>query len=181
LEACERAGVDPVAATRAQIAAFVRELRTWPGRRGANVVALDSGAGLANATLQQRLVPVRLFDDILAEEGVRESSPVGRGRYTPGRRFGSTSGGGQVLVPRMTKLPWIPREAEWLQVLEVFGTEPVRNRLMLGLAYDAEWLRSWTSAARRIVGFALSGRHDAELVYGALAMAAAVRGGNVAG
>ena len=61
LEACERNGIDPVAATRAQAAAFVRELRTRPGRRGANVVALDSGAGLSNATLQQRLVPVRLF------------------------------------------------------------------------------------------------------------------------
>ncbi len=36
-------------------------------------------------------------------------------------------------------------------------------------------------SSRRIVGFALSERHDAELAYGALAMAAAVRGGNVAG
>jgi len=55
LEGCERNGVDPVAATRAQVAVFVRELRTRPSRRGANVVALDSGAGLSNATLQQRL------------------------------------------------------------------------------------------------------------------------------
>ena len=37
----------------------------------------------------------------------------------------------------MVKLPWIPGEAEWLQVLEVFRGEPVRNRLMLALAYDA--------------------------------------------
>jgi putative transposase len=35
--------------------------------------------------------------------------------------------------------------------------------------------------SRRIVGFAVSGHHDAELAYGALAMAAAVRGGSVAG
>ena len=123
-------------ATRAEVAAFVRELRTRPSRRGVNVVALDSGAGLANATLQQRLVPVRLFYDFVVEEGVRESNPVGRGRYTPGRRFGG-AGGGRALVPRMTKLPWIPSEAEWLQVLEVFRGEPVRNRVMLALAYDA--------------------------------------------
>ena len=115
LEACERDGIDPVAATRAQVAGFVRELRTRPGRRGMNVVALDSGAGLANATLQQRLVPVRLFYDFLVEEGIRESNPVGRGRYTPGRRSGGGSGRG--LVPRVTKLPWIPSEAEWLRVL----------------------------------------------------------------
>ena len=50
---------------------------------GANVVALDSGVGLSNATLQQRLVPVRLFYDYLIEEGLRDSNPVGRGRYTP--------------------------------------------------------------------------------------------------
>jgi len=35
--------------------------------------------------------------------------------------------------------------------------------------------------SRRILGFALSAHHDAELAYGALAMAVAVRGGNVAG
>jgi integrase/recombinase XerD len=135
LEACERDGVDPLAATRAQVAGFVRELRTRPARRGGNVVALDSGAGLSNATLQQRLVPVRLFYDFLVEEGVRGSNPVGRGAYTPGRRFGG--GSSRPLVPRMVKLPWIPAEAEWLQVLEVFRAEPVRNRVMLALAYDA--------------------------------------------
>jgi integrase/recombinase XerD len=132
---CEREGIEPVVATRAHVAVFVKELRTRPSRRGSNVVVLDSGAGLANATLQQRLVPVRLFYDFLVEEGVRESNPVGRGRYTPGRHFG----GGQPrpLVVRMVKLPWIPSEAEWLRLLEAFRLEPVRNRLMLALAYDS--------------------------------------------
>jgi integrase/recombinase XerD len=51
--------------------------RPGPGRRGANVVFIDSGAGLSNATLQQRLVPVRLLYDFLIEEGLRESNPVG--------------------------------------------------------------------------------------------------------
>jgi integrase/recombinase XerD len=137
LESCERNGIEPSAATRAEVATFVRELRTRPSRRGVNVVALDSGAGLANATLQQRLVPVRLFYDFLVEEGVRESSPVGRGRYTPGWRFGGAGSSGRALVPRMARLPWIPTEAEWLRVLEVFRAEPVRNRVMLALAYDA--------------------------------------------
>ncbi|WP_349345469.1 hypothetical protein [Streptomyces rapamycinicus] len=49
--------------------------------------------GLANATIQQRLVPVRLFYDFLMEEGLRESNPVARGRYTPGRRAPAISGG----------------------------------------------------------------------------------------
>src|SRR5512132_2078338 len=134
LQVCERDGVDPLTANRSQVAAFVRELTSRPSRRGANVVALDSGKGLANATLQQRLVPVRLFYDFLVEEGLRDTNPVGRGRYSPGRGFGS---GPRPLVPRMVKLPWIPSEQEWLDVLAVFGAEPVRNRLMLALAYDA--------------------------------------------
>jgi site-specific recombinase XerC len=69
------------------------------------VVSIDSGAGLANATLQQRLVPVRLFYDYLVEEGLRESNPVGRGRHTPRGGFGA---GRRGLVPRVTRLPWIP-------------------------------------------------------------------------
>ncbi|MFQ3560177.1 hypothetical protein QZN11_25720 [Streptomyces gramineus] len=66
---CERDDVDPMTAGRLNVAAFVKDLSTRPSRRGANVVVLDSGAGLANATLQQRLVPVRLVYDYLIEEG----------------------------------------------------------------------------------------------------------------
>ncbi|MER5757410.1 site-specific integrase [Streptomyces sp. NPDC002088] len=131
---CERDGIDPITAKRLHVAAFVKELATRPSRRGGNVVVLDSGAGLANATLQQRLVPVRLFYDYLIEEGLRESNPVGRGRYTPGRKFGGHQRG---LVPRLTKLPWIPSEQQWLDLLDVAREEPVRNRVMLALAYDA--------------------------------------------
>ena len=134
LQVCERDGTDPLTASRAQVAAFVRELVSRPGVRGANVVSIDSGAGLANATLQQRLVPVRLFYDYLVEEGLRESNPVGRGRYTPRGGFGA---GRRGLVPRVTRLPWIPGEQQWLDILQVARREPVRNRVMLALAYDA--------------------------------------------
>jgi integrase len=109
-------------------------LTSRPGRHGANVVLIDSGSGLANATLQQRLVPVHLFFDYLIGEGVRQSNPVGRGRYTPGRRFCAQQRG---LVPRLTKLPWIPTEPQWPALLTAFRGGPVRNRLMLALAYDA--------------------------------------------
>ena len=98
-----------------------------------NTVALDSGSGLANATLQQRLVPVRLFYDFLVEEGVRNSNPVGRGRYGARRTVGA---GGRALVPRLVKMPWIPTDQQWRDVLAVFRDEPIRNWLMLALAYD---------------------------------------------
>ncbi len=89
---CEREHVDPVAANRAHIAVYVRELTSRPHRRGGSVVLIDSGSGLANATIQQRLVPVRLFYDFLMEEGLCESNPVGRGRYTPAARPGAMNG-----------------------------------------------------------------------------------------
>jgi integrase len=133
LAMCERVGVDPVTANRAHVAVYVRELTRRPGRLGANVVSIESGSGLANATVQQRLVPVRLFYDFLMEEGLRQSNPVGRGRYTPGRTFG---GGQRGLVPRVTKLPWIPTDEQWLSILDVVRGEPIRNRVMLALAYD---------------------------------------------
>jgi site-specific recombinase XerD len=131
---CDREGTDPVAADRAHVARYVHELTERPSHQGANVVSIDSGAGLKNATLQQRLVPVRLFYDFLIEEGLRKSNPVGRGRYTPGRRFGSYQHG---LLPRLTKLPWIPNDGQWHAILELGRREPIRNRLMLALAYDA--------------------------------------------
>ncbi|WP_328475843.1 site-specific integrase [Streptomyces sp. NBC_00377] len=134
LALCEREAVDPLSAGRAHVGVFVRELTSRPHRRGANVVSIESGAGLANATIQQRLVPVRLFYDFLIEEGLRESNPVGRGRYTPGRRGSHQERG---LVPRFSKLPWLPTERQWLDLLEVARREPVRNRVMLALAYDA--------------------------------------------
>jgi integrase len=37
----------------------------------------------------------------------------------------------------LTKLPWIPTEEQWLDILAVAAEEPVRNRVMLALAYDA--------------------------------------------
>lgn len=135
LGVCQRHGYDPLTAGRAEIARYVRDLAGRPNHRGPNVVALDSGVGLANATLQQRLVAVRLFYDHLIEQGQRETNPVGRGRYTPTHGFGGQRERG--LVPRFTKLPWIPSDDQWRQVLEAASAEPLRNRLMLALAYDA--------------------------------------------
>jgi hypothetical protein len=55
------------------------------------------------------------------------------------------------------------------------GTEIITDEGKLHLASVLD------IGSRRILGFALSEHHDAELAYGALAMAVAVRGGNVAG
>jgi site-specific recombinase XerD len=124
-----------ITASRDHIATYVRDLTSRPNPRGANVVVLDSGSGLANATLQQRLTAVRLFYDYLTEEGLRSNNPVGRGRYTPGKGFGGARDRG--LIPRFTKLPWIPSDQQWQSVLDAARKESFRNRMMLALSYDS--------------------------------------------
>ncbi len=128
-------GVDPDAATKAHIAAYVHDLTTRPNPRGSKVRVLDSGAGLANATLQQRLTAVRLYYDYLIEEEVRPDNPVGRGRYTPGKGFGGERD--RALIRRYRKLPWIPNDEQWQAILKAAREEPLRNRMMLALSYDA--------------------------------------------
>lgn len=130
-----RREVDPDTARREHIAAYVRDLTSRPNPRGHNVRVLDSGVGLANATLLQRLTAVRLYYDYLVEEGLRTDNPVGRGRYTPGKGFAGERD--RALIPRFRKLPWIPNDEEWQAILEATRQEPIRNRVMLALAYDA--------------------------------------------
>lgn len=76
LGVCAREGIDPLGAGRA-VARYVRDLTRRPYPRAATVVSIESGVGLANATLQQRLVAVRLFYDHLIEEGRRETNRSG--------------------------------------------------------------------------------------------------------
>ncbi len=122
LAVCDREGIVPISAGRSDIARYVRDLTSRPNPRGGNIVTLDSGSGLANATLQQRLVAVRLFYDYLIEEGKRDINPVGRGRYTAGKAFGGHRERG--LIPRFTRLPWIPTDGQWAAFLEAARSEP---------------------------------------------------------
>lgn len=132
---CVRRCVSPESATRAHVSAYVRDLAHRPPARGTKVRVIDSGAGLSNRTMQQRLTAMRLFYDFLVEEGMRRDNPVGRGRYTPGKSFGGLRERG--LLPRYRKLPWIPSEEQWLNILGVVRDETARNRVMFALAYDA--------------------------------------------
>lgn len=121
-------------ASKLELASYVRDLllrrspRTMKG-------TTKPVFGLANATIQQRLTAIRLYYDFLIEEGVRTYNPVGRGRYTANKDFGKPVQRG--LLPRYRKLPWIPTEEQWRQILEQSRSENARNRLMLALAYDA--------------------------------------------
>ncbi|MBI4496611.1 MAG: tyrosine-type recombinase/integrase [Chloroflexi bacterium] len=129
-----RCEVSATEVSKAHIAAYVNDLatRAHPSARSGGVA--QPTRGLANATLQQRLTAVRLYHDYLMEEGLRPDNPVGRGRYTPGKSFGGQERG---LLARFRKLPWIPTDEQWHAILQAARTEPLRNRLMLAMAYDA--------------------------------------------
>lgn len=134
LQFCERQQVAVMIARRDHIAAYVHDLATRPNARLGGRPGVE-GVGLSNATLQQRLTALRLFYDYLMEEGIRDDHPVGRGRYTPGKSFGGQRERG--LLPRYRKLPWIPNDEQWLAVVQAMRDEPLRNRVMFALAYDA--------------------------------------------
>lgn len=120
--------------TREQIAAYVRDLLGRSNPRQPKVVRLDSGAGLANATIQLRVAAVRLFFDHLVEDGVRATNPVGRGHA---RGPGGWIAAPAPLVRRHRKLPWIPSEEQWQALLAVMQSESMRNRFMFALSYDS--------------------------------------------
>lgn len=121
-------------ATREHVSLYVKNLSLRPNPHGANVLIINSGIGLSNATMQQRITAIRLYYDFLIEEGIRKNNPVGRGRYTKNKGFGGTRERG--LIPRYKKLPWIPSEAEWDSLLAVMRGESVRHRLMFLMEYD---------------------------------------------
>jgi integrase/recombinase XerD len=132
---CARYSIDANSATRGQLAAYIRDLAHRPNLRNLTTTSTAPTLGLANATLRQRLTAVRLYYDYLIEEGLRDTNPVGRGRYTAGKGFGGHRE--RSLIPVYRKLPWIPSDAEWQAIIDAARCESPRNRLMLALAYDA--------------------------------------------
>jgi len=133
---CHHAELNPLTATRGDLARYVGDLRQRSLPHSAAAPAeLSPRVGLSNATIQQRLTAVRLFFDFLIEEHHRGDNPVGRGRYTPGKGFGAPQERG--LVARWQKLPWIPTDAQWQQFLCAVQAEPIRTRCMVAFAYDA--------------------------------------------
>jgi putative transposase len=146
----------PRRARHAQLAAEIRRLfAAHRGRYGSPRITADlreagwrvSKNTVAKIMAEQRLVARR-------RRGRRGSTRPGRGRWRApdliGRRFAA----------KQVNRKWYGD-----------GTEIVTDEGKLHLASVLDM------GSRRVVGFALSEHHDAELAYAALAMAVAVRGG----
>ena len=84
---CQRSEIVPETVTREQVALYVQDLAHRPNPKGAKLLSLESGRGLSNSTMQQRITVLRLFCDSLVERQLRQDNPVGRGHYVPGKAF----------------------------------------------------------------------------------------------
>src|SRR5215470_8934184 len=131
---CQRSGIVPEAITREQVALYVQDLAHRPNPKGANMLSIETGRGLSNATMQQRITVLRLFCDSLVEQQLRQDNPVGRGQYVAGKAFGGVRDRG--LIPHYHKLPWLPSDEEWQDLLRSLKEEPLRTQVMMVLAYD---------------------------------------------
>jgi site-specific recombinase XerD len=116
----EKNQVEPWKVKQEEVAGYLHELL-------AVSATSDSETRLANATIQQRLTTLRLFYDYLVEEELCKRNLFRR----------STGLSSRPLIRREHKLPWIPSEQEWCRILAVAAHEPIRNRFMLAMSYDA--------------------------------------------
>lgn len=136
---CSRHSLLPETITREHLSLYVQDLAMRANPRGANILSIGSGCGLSRATMVQRLTVVRLYHDYLIEKQVRLDNPVGRGKYIGGSGVSTNQRG---LLPAQHKLPWIPSDSEWREVLRLLKGEKLRNQVMLLLAYDGAALGS---------------------------------------
>ena len=72
---CAQHTVQPEALTREQVALYVQDLVSRPNPKGAHILSIESGRGLSNSTVQQRVTVLRLFCDFLVEEQLRQDNP----------------------------------------------------------------------------------------------------------
>ncbi len=141
LSVCGRFAVCVESATKGDIASYVEEMASRPRAEVQGSRHKYGTVGLANKTMQQRLTAVRLFYDYLMETGIRDSNPVGRGRYTPGTGFNGLRERG--LIRRFEKQPWIPDDREWEGFLNALLREEfLRNQVMAFVSYDGALRRS---------------------------------------
>ncbi|WP_424858166.1 site-specific integrase [Streptomyces sp. SAI-170] len=129
LRFCAAEGAEPLYGKADTVAAWIGEMLERPHARRRGKGASRAGPGLANATVQQRLVAVRSFYEFLVEDGLRERNPVRRGQA--GRRGRRPKQG---LVRRIEQAPWIPTEADWQRILEAARSEPLPSLRSTGRA-----------------------------------------------
>lgn len=100
----------------------------------------DMPFSAASATLQLRLSAIRLWYDFLVYQDICSLNPLPRAGL-PGTIYT-----GRGLVPRITRLPVIPDNEQWLRFLKHVSAASLRDRLMLALAYFGALRRAEVTA-----------------------------------
>ncbi|MDU7840218.1 MAG: tyrosine-type recombinase/integrase [Pantoea sp.] len=100
----------------------------------------DMPSAVASATLQLRISALRLWYDFLVYQDICSLNPLPRSGL-PGAVYT-----GRGLVPRITRLPVIPDDEQWLRFLMHVSAASLRDRLMLALAYYGALRRAEVTA-----------------------------------
>jgi integrase/recombinase XerD len=138
----EHSNLPLVEANRGDIATYLDDLHRRANPKGKSTVQAHAG-GLSHATIQQRLTAARLWYDYLTYHKIRQDqvNPVGRGTSTRCTGFHGKRERG--LLSRIAQQPWIPGDDQWGVFLEiVLREEPLRNQVMVFLAYEGALRRS---------------------------------------
>jgi len=128
LRYCAQQGITPHSAHFEDISAYVRP--QLPGMPHS----------VANATLQLRISAIRLWYDFLTYYDMCDNNPVLRAMSF------SPVYAGRGLIPRIVKIPRIPDDRAWFDLLSLVANAAVRDRLMLAFAYYGALRRAEVSA-----------------------------------
>ncbi|HBE3007764.1 TPA: tyrosine-type recombinase/integrase [Escherichia coli] len=125
---CSQYRIEPEKARFEDLAAYIR------------LQLPDMPFPAASATLQLRLTAIRLWYDFLVYQDICSLNPLPRAGllgaiYT-----------GRGLVPRITRLPVVPDDEQWLRFLKHVSAASLRDRLMLALAYFGALRRAEVTA-----------------------------------
>ncbi|MGI4734866.1 MAG: tyrosine-type recombinase/integrase [Janthinobacterium lividum] len=144
---CAQHQIDYLKATSLELAGYFHALTNRPIIRKNRPLPRQ----LSDGSRKHRLAVLRLFylhleeeKEHLKEENKSPAVPIWHG-FSAKRKRGF-SGGGE--LPVKQHVAWIPDREQWGRVLDAMQTEPLRNQLMLCLAFECALRRAELCALR---------------------------------
>jgi integrase/recombinase XerD len=144
---CAQHQIDYLEATPQQVVEYFHALTNRPIRRQNRLLPRQ----LSDGSRRHRLAVLRLFYRHLEEENKHSKENKPRTVFPIPYGFSAKR---KRSFPSGTELPvrqhaaWIPDDEQWNRILETIETEPLRNQLMLGLAYECALRRAELCALR---------------------------------
>ncbi len=131
---CFETAVDPATANAEQVGGYERRFMGQVAPLvGLSPVTHDRMAALSPRTRRFRLRVLRLFYDFVVEHGDLSANPV---EFAPSEVPRRNRGRRRDLSALASPDPSLPDDDEWASVLAALHAEPLRERLMVLLAYE---------------------------------------------